>query len=59
MDVIISLVIAVGGLFLYFLPTVIAYKSKHKNAQAIAALNFLTGWTGLGWIIALIWSLSK
>ena len=41
---------------LYFLPTVIALSRGHLSALAIFLLNLFLGWTGLGWIIALIWS---
>ncbi len=42
---------------LYFLPTIIGW--NHKQFAAIFLLNLLLGWTGLGWIIALIWSVTK
>ncbi|RSK29885.1 superinfection immunity protein [Hymenobacter metallilatus] len=42
---------------LYFLPTVLARK-KSKSTQ-IFLLNLLAGWTGIGWIGALIWALSS
>ncbi|MVN78112.1 superinfection immunity protein [Hymenobacter sp. HMF4947] len=42
---------------LYFLPTLIA-RGK-RNATAIFWLNLLGGWTGLGWLIAFIWALTK
>lgn len=45
-------------LALYFLPTIIAVSRKHQSAGAIIALNILLGWTVLGWIGALIWSLT-
>lgn len=45
------------GLALYFAPTIIASFRKHPNALGIFLLNFLLGWTLLGWIGALIWSL--
>ncbi|NTU92372.1 MAG: superinfection immunity protein [Chlorobiaceae bacterium] len=41
-----------------FLPSIIAFLRKHHSSVAILALNILLGWTGLGWIIAFIWSLS-
>lgn len=41
---------------LYFLPTVIAYKMKHPNLVLIALINIVLGWTFLGWIGALVWS---
>lgn len=44
---------------LYLVPTIVAYRIKHHNAAAIFALNFLLGWTLLGWIAALIWSLTR
>jgi hypothetical protein len=39
---------------LYFLPTIIA---RHKaDFMGIFLLNLLLGWTGIGWIVALIWA---
>jgi hypothetical protein len=42
---------------LYFLPTIIAAMRHKSNTVAIGALNFLFGWTVLGWVICFIWSL--
>jgi hypothetical protein len=42
----------------YFLPTVIALMRNHPSAGGIFAVNFLFGWTVLGWIICLIWAAS-
>lgn len=44
-------------LALYFLPAIIAHRRRLRGAVAITFLNFFFGWTGIGWIIALIWSL--
>jgi len=44
---------------LYFLPFLIASLRQHKNILAVFLLNFTLGWTFLGWIIALIWSVTK
>lgn len=44
-------------LALYLLPTIISWKKK--NRAAILVLNILLGWTVLGWIISLIWALTK
>jgi hypothetical protein len=49
------------GLFLivgYFLPALIGGIRHHKSYLAIFALNLLLGWTVLGWIGALVWSLT-
>ncbi len=42
----------------YLLPTIIAAKSRKRNAWAIFALNVLLGWTLLGWIVAFVWALT-
>lgn len=42
----------------YFIPTWIANKRKHHNGDAIFATNLFLGWTFLGWVVALIWSLT-
>ena len=41
---------------LYFLPTILGWKKR--NRAAIVALNFFLGWTIIGWIVALVWSLT-
>jgi hypothetical protein len=46
-------------LLLYFFPTLIAVLRKHASALAIFAFNLFFGWTGLGWVAALIWSLTS
>lgn len=46
-------------LALYLLPTIIAMSRRHLNAGAILALNLLLGWTLLGWVLALVWSLTN
>jgi hypothetical protein len=40
----------------YFLPTILAAIREHPNVVAIGLLNLLVGWTGIGWLAALIWS---
>jgi hypothetical protein len=40
--------------FLYFLPTILGWNKK--NAAAICVLNLFAGWTGIGWLIALVWA---
>ena len=41
---------------LYFLPTIIAANRSHHVA-GILLLNFFLGWTGIGWVIMLLWAL--
>jgi hypothetical protein len=44
---------------LYLLPAIVAGSRKHPNFGAVFALNLLLGWTFLGWVGSLIWSLSS
>ncbi|HTQ96988.1 MAG TPA: superinfection immunity protein [Candidatus Acidoferrum sp.] len=39
---------------LYFLPALIA--RNKRDATAILLFNLFLGWTGIGWIIALVWA---
>ncbi len=48
----------VSGL-LYFIPSVIGILRKHHNLVGLIALNVFLGWTILGWVGALIWSLLR
>jgi len=43
----------------YFLPTLIAFLRQHKNKLAIFLLNLFLGWTVLGWVGSLVWSVMK
>lgn len=42
----------------YFLPTCIAVARKTSNKGSIFGTNLFLGWTILGWIVALVWSIS-
>jgi hypothetical protein len=41
---------------LYFLPTIVAGTRGHRQFSAIFILNLLLGWSGLGWIGAMVWA---
>jgi T4 superinfection immunity protein len=43
----------------YFAPSIVAFVRSHHNKWAIFALNLLLGWTILGWIGSLVWSLTR
>lgn len=43
----------------YFLPSLIAFLRNHKNKLAIFLLNLLLGWTVLGWVVSLVWSVIR
>lgn len=56
MDSFAGLLLILLGLFLWFLPIGIGYQRRVPNLGALVATDLLLGWTGFGWVIALIWS---
>jgi len=54
-----ALILIVIMVLFYFLPSIIAFNAKRKNALAIFVLNLFLGWTFIGWVGALIWALVK
>lgn len=57
-SMVVFLIMFMIGLAFYFLPTGIAMLRNHPNILPIFLVNFLLGWICLGWIIALIWSVT-
>jgi hypothetical protein len=43
----------------YFLPTIIAAVSRKPNLLSVFLVNFLAGWTFVGWIVALVMVLTR
>ncbi|EMY3554920.1 superinfection immunity protein [Flavobacterium psychrophilum] len=43
----------------YFLPSIIALFRSKSNTTAIVMLNLFLGWTFIGWVVALIWAVTK
>ena len=48
---------AVAWLFFNFTPFLIAWARGHRSTLAIFAVCLFFGWSCIGWVIALIWSL--
>jgi uncharacterized membrane protein len=46
-------------ILIYFIPTISAYSRKKTNASSILILNLFLGWTIIGWIVSLVWAVSK
>lgn len=57
MRIIIAILISLFSLF-YLLPTGIAIGRARTNTGAIFALNLFLGWTLVGWVMALVWSVA-
>jgi Superinfection immunity protein len=41
----------------YFVPSIVAFARSKRDSASIFILNLLLGWTAIGWVIALVWSL--
>lgn len=39
---------------IYWLPLMIAFHRNTQNAQGVGLVNLLTGWTGIGWLVAFV-----
>lgn len=46
-------------LTLFFVPSFIAMDKGHRDERQIFLLNLIGGITVIGWVIALIWSLTR
>ena len=57
--VLVVLFIAAIFLGIYFIPTIIAFRKKHKDKVPILLLNIFLGWSILGYVGALIWSVME
>ncbi len=53
-----GIILSIMFILAYFLPSFVAYGRNHNNIPAILALNLFLGWTFLGWVGALVWSLT-
>jgi tetratricopeptide (TPR) repeat protein len=53
------IILGILALVLYFLPTILSLILRRRNTLAIFAMNLLLGWTLVGWVVALVWALTK
>lgn len=54
-----GIALVVAGTAIYFLPSLVASKRDHHNVNAIIILNLFLGWTFLGWVVSLVWAMTK
>jgi hypothetical protein len=53
------LIFALIGIVMYFTPLMVAIVRKKSNVVAIGVLNLCLGWSFVGWVVSLVWALSK
>ncbi|MBC3496175.1 superinfection immunity protein [Pseudomonas sp. DCB_CB] len=51
-----SILLLAVSFFLYLLPMMIAFHRHHENYTAIFMLNLFLGWTGVVWVVCLVWA---
>jgi len=51
------IIIGIAVLIIHFLPSYIAYSKNHPSKVLILVLNILMGWTGIGWLVLMFWSM--
>ena len=44
---------------IYFVPSLVAHERDHRDKGAIFVLNIFLGWILVGWVIALVWAMTK
>lgn len=54
-----SITVIIVFLLIYFFPSIIAFSRSKSNTTAIFMLNLFLGWSFIGWVVALIWAVSK
>lgn len=52
-----AIIIAMAGA--YFLPVALAHHRRHHQLGSIAVVNIFTGWTFIGWVVALAMATSQ
>ncbi len=56
--VLFQIVAVITGVLVYFIPSFVAIARQHPSTTAIFALNLFLGWSFIGWVVALVWSLT-
>jgi hypothetical protein len=59
MDLLISLLLILAVIAVYFFPAILANRRQARHEVGIFWINLFLGWTVLGWFAVLIWSLAE
>ncbi len=54
-----GLIVIVAYILFCLIPAFIAHERNHDNKSAILVLSILTGFTCIGWIIAMVWAFTS
>lgn len=49
----------ISYLIIYFIPTLISFARRRKDGDLIFLFNVWFAWTGIGWIVAIVWAFRR
>ncbi len=55
----VAIAVIVVAVFVYLLPAIVALWRGHRQTAAILVLNLLLGWSFIGWVVALVWAVTR
>jgi len=56
---ILLLIVFAISVFVYSLPSLIAFRRLHNQRVSILVLNVFLGWTFIGWVTAIVWAFTS
>ena len=56
--IVITIICCCIAFIIYFIPSIVAFKTKHIEKKTILVINLFLGFTFIGWIVSLLWALS-
>jgi len=51
-----TVLILLAVLFIYMLPTLVAFGREHPRRLDITVVNIIIGWTLIGWLVVFFWA---
>ena len=57
LHVVVWLLGAILGMFIYFIPSIIAAARHHEHFLWVLVLNIVLGWSGIAWMILIVWAI--
>ncbi|PKY10907.1 hypothetical protein B1757_07250 [Acidithiobacillus marinus] len=55
--IVVWLLMAVLGLLVYFVPSMIAAARHHEHFFWVLMLNIVLGWSGIVWVVLVVWAI--
>ena len=46
--------LVMAGIFTWLAPVIVAVARENRNRNQVIIVDLLTGWTGIGWVVALV-----